>query len=48
LELADWWTGPEPIWEAPELVLGGERILVQDADDPAASDEWPVYAAKEH
>ena len=43
----DWWTGPEPIWEAPELALDEERILVLDADDPVAADEWPVYTANE-
>ena len=44
---ADWWLGEEPAWEAPELALDEERILVLDADDPFPPDEWPDQAAND-
>jgi len=31
---AEWWAGPEPAWQAPELDLGDGRVLVLDAGDP--------------
>ena len=43
----EWWLEEEPAWEAPELALDEERILVLDADDPFPADEWPVYAAND-
>ena len=43
----DWWLGEEPAWEAPELVLDEERILVLDAEDPFPPDEWPDQSAND-
>ncbi|MGI8602714.1 MAG: hypothetical protein ACR2OZ_06905 [Verrucomicrobiales bacterium] len=33
---SDGWTGGEPAWEAPELALDADRVLVLDADRPPA------------
>ena len=44
---ADWWLGEEHAWEAPELALDEERILLLDADEPFSADEWPGYAASD-
>jgi hypothetical protein len=42
---AEWWSGEEPGWNAPEVTLDDGRVLVLDADDPVPADEWPVYLA---
>ncbi len=40
----EWWIGEEPAWQAPELALDEDWVLVLDGD-PDPGDEWPVYSA---
>ena len=40
----EWWSGVEPAWEAPELQLDEDWVLVLDGD-PDPGDEWPVYSS---
>jgi len=40
----EWWTGEETAWEAQELALDEDWVLVLDGD-PDPGDEWPVYSA---
>ena len=42
---AEWWSGEEPGWDAPEVTLDDGRVLILDADDPMPAEEWPVYLA---
>ena len=42
--LPEWWIGKEPAWQAPELALDEDWVLVLDGD-PDRGDEWPVYPA---
>jgi hypothetical protein len=41
---AECWIGKEPAWQAPELALDEERLLVLDGDT-GPGDEWPVYSS---
>ena len=41
---AEWWTGEEPAWQAAELALDEDRVLVLDGD-PGPGDGWPAYPA---
>ncbi len=36
--------GEEPAWQAPELALGEDWVLVLDGD-PDPGDKWPVYSS---
>ena len=38
-----WCGGDKPEWQAPELPLDDDRVLVFDADDALAADACPVY-----